>query len=277
MASKGWFITGASRGLGRIWASAAAERGDHVVATARDVAALDDLVAAYPDRVHALALDVTDRVGGFAAVAEAKQILGSLDVVVNNAGFGLFGVIEEITEEQARQQIETNVFGALWVTQAALPIMREQGSGHLLQVSSIGGVHAFPGLGLYHASKWALEGFSQALAAEVAGFGIRVTLIEPTGYATDWAFGSAVRAEEIPAYADLREQVMAARAKVVADRGNPAATAPVILQLVDMPEPPLRLFLGEGPHEMIVAEYDKRLAEWDQYDELSRSAHRMPS
>lgn len=275
--SKGWFITGASRGLGRIWASAAAERGDHVVATARDVTALDDLVAAYPDRVHALALDVTDRARAFAAVAEAKEILGSLDVVVNNAGYGLFGVIEEVTEEQARQQIETNVFGALWVTQAALPFMREQGSGHLLQVSSIGGVHAFPGLGLYHASKWALEGFSQALAAEVAEFGIRVTLIEPTGYATDWAFGSAVRAEENPAYADLREKVMAARAKVVADRGNPEATAPVILQLVDMPEPPLRLFLGEGPHEMIVAEYAKRLAEWDQYDELSRSAHRLPS
>jgi len=273
--SKGWFITGASRGLGRIWATAAAERGDHVVATARDVATLADLLVQYPDRLHALPLDVTDREAAFAAVASAKEILGSLDVVVNNAGFGLFGVIEEVTEEQARQQIETNVFGALWVTQAALPIMREQRSGHLLQVSSIGGVHAFPGLGLYHASKWALEGLSQALAAEVAAFGIHVTLIEPTGYATDWAFGSAVRAEENPAYAELREQVMAARAKVVADRGNPAATAPVILQLVDMDNPPLRLFLGEGPHEMIVAEYSKRLAEWDQYDELSRSAHRL--
>lgn len=277
MAAKGWFITGASRGLGRIWATAAAERGDHVVATARDASALDDLVAAYPERVHALALDVTDRNAAFAVLAQAKELLGSLDVVVNNAGFGLFGVVEEVTEEQARQQIETNVFGALWVTQAALPIMREQGSGHLLQVSSIGGVHAFPGLGLYHASKWALEGFSQALAAEVAEFGIHVTLIEPTGYATDWAFGSAVRAEENPAYADLREKVMAARAKVVADRGNPAATAPVILELVDMDTPPLRLFLGEGPHEMIVAEYAQRLAEWDQYDELSRSAHRLPS
>ena len=177
--SKGWFITGASRGLGRIWATAAAERGDNVVATARDVATLADLLVQYPDRLHALPLDVTDREAAFAAVASAKEILGSLDVVVNNAGFGLFGVIEEVTEEQARQQIETNVFGALWVTQAALPIMREQRSGHLLQVSSIGGVHAFPGLGLYHASKWALEGLSQALAAEVAAFGIHVTLIEP--------------------------------------------------------------------------------------------------
>ena len=275
--SKGWFITGASRGFGRIWAQAAAERGDTVVATARDASVLDDLVAAHPGRVHALQLDVTDHDAAFAAVQQAKALLGSLDVVVNNAGFGLFGAIEEVTEEQARQQIETNVFGALWVTQAALPIMREQGSGHILQVSSIGGVHAFPGLGLYHASKWALEGFSQALAAEVAAFGIKVTLVEPTGYATDWAFGSAMRAEENPAYAELRERILAARAAVVADRGVPEATAPVILQLVDMDAPPLRLFLGEGPHDMIVAEYAKRLAEWDQYDALSRSAHRLPS
>jgi len=158
-----------------------------------------------------------------------------------------------------------------------LPILREQGSGHILQVSSIGGVHAFPGLGLYHASKWALEGFSQSLAAEVAEFGIHVTLIEPTGYATDWAFGSAVRSEPIPDYDDFRERALAARAKVVADRGDPAATAPVILELIDMADPPLRLFLGEGPHDMIKVEYAARLAEWEQYDELSRSAHRLPS
>lgn len=274
--AKGWFITGASRGFGRIWAEAAAARGDFVVATARDASTLDDLVAAYPDRVHALTLDVTDRAAAFAAVQQAKALLGSLDVVANNAGYGLFGAIEEITEEQARQQIETNVFGALWVTQAALPIMRAQGSGHIIQVSSIGGVHAFPGLGLYHASKWALEGFSQALAAEVADFGVRVTLVEPTGYATDWAFGSAVRAEPIADYDPLRERILEARARVVADRGDPAATAPVILELVDMDTPPLRLFLGEGPHEMIKVEYAARLAEWERFDDLSRSAHRLP-
>jgi NAD(P)-dependent dehydrogenase (short-subunit alcohol dehydrogenase family) len=183
--------------------------------------------------------------------------------------------VEEISEEQARQQVETNVFGALWVTQAALPLLREQGSGRILQVSSIGGVHAFPGLGLYHASKWALEGFSQSLAAEARQFGIFVTLVEPTGYSTDWAFGSAMRADPIAAYDEFRERSLAARAKVVADRGDPLATAPVILELADMPDPPLRLFLGEGPHTMIKAEYAARLAEWEAYDDLSRSAHRI--
>ena len=118
---------------------------------------------------------------------QAHEHFGRLDVVVNNAGYGLFGTIEEVTEEQARAQIETNLFGALWVTKAALPILREQGSGHIIQVSSIGGVNAFPMLGLYHASKWGLEGFSQSLAAEVAGFGIKVTIVEPGGYWTDWA------------------------------------------------------------------------------------------
>jgi len=275
--SKGWFVTGASRGFGRIWTEAALARGDRVVATARDAASLTELVDANPDTALAIRLDVTDRAGAFDAAAAAREFLGRIDVVVNNAGFGLFGMVEEITEQQARQQIETNVFGALWVTQAVLPILREQGSGHILQVSSIGGVHAFPGLGLYHASKWALEGFSQSLAAEVAEFGIHVTLIEPTGYATDWAFGSAVRSEPIPDYDDFRERALAARAKVVADRGDPAATAPVILELIDMADPPLRLFLGEGPHDMIKVEYAARLAEWEQYDELSRSAHRLPS
>jgi len=275
--SKGWFVTGASRGFGRIWTEAALARGDRVVATARDASSLTELVDAYPDTALAIRLDVTDRAGAFDAAAAAREFLGRIDVVVNNAGFGLFGMVEEITEQQARQQIETNVFGALWVTQAVLPNLREQGSGHILQVSSIGGVHAFPGLGLYHASKWALEGFSQSLAAEVAEFGIHVTLIEPTGYATDWAFGSAVRSEPIPDYEDFRERALAARAKVVADRGDPAATAPVILELVDMADPPLRLFLGEGPHDMIKVEYAARLAEWEQYDELSRSAHRLPS
>jgi NAD(P)-dependent dehydrogenase (short-subunit alcohol dehydrogenase family) len=272
--SKGWFVTGASRGFGRIWTEAALARGDRVVATARDVATLADFAADYPDSVLPVRLDVTDRVAVNAAVARADEYLDSLDVVVNNAGFGLFGMVEEVSEEQARQQIETNVFGALWVTQAVLPILRSQGSGRILQVSSIGGVHAFPGLGLYHASKWALEGFSQALAAEVAEFGIRVTLIEPTGYATDWAFGSAMRAEPLTAYDGVRERALAARAKVVADRGEPEATAPVILELVDMDDPPLRLFLGEGPHDMIKVEYAARLAEWERYDALSRSAHR---
>jgi NAD(P)-dependent dehydrogenase (short-subunit alcohol dehydrogenase family) len=220
-------------------------------------------------------MDVTDTAAVTRGVAEAVAFLPSLDVVVNNAGYGLFGMLEEITEEQARQQMETNLFGALWVTQAVLPTMREQGSGHIIQVSSIGGVHAFPGLGLYHASKWALEAFSQSLAREVASMGIHVTLVEPTGYATDWAFSSAVRAEPNPAYDEVREAVAASRAKVAENRGDPEATAAAILTIVDLDEPPLRFFLGDGPHDMIRAEYQARLDEWAKYEELSRSAHRL--
>ncbi len=270
---KGWFVTGSSRGFGRVWTQAALERGDRVVATARDVSALDGLVEAFGENVLPLSLDVTDRSAAFEAMARAKEFLGSLDIVVNNAGYGLFGMVEEISEAEARAQLETNVLGALWVTQAALPVMREQRSGHILQVSSIGGVHAFPGLGLYNASKWALEGFSQSLAGEVGGFGITVTLVEPTGYATDWAFGSAVRAEPMTEYDDFREEMLQARAQVVADRGDPSASAAAILALVDMAEPPLRLFLGKGPLDMIRAEYAQRLEVWEAFDELSRQAH----
>ena len=172
-------------------------RGDSVAATARDAGTLADLVDKYGDHVAAIKLDVTDKAAVDAAVAEAHQRFGRLDVVINNAGYGQFGAIEEVSEQEARAQIETNVFGALWVTQAALPIMRAQGSGHIIQISSIGGVNAFPSLGLYHASKWALEGFSQALSLEVAEFGIHVTLVEPAGFSTDWGGASAKVAKPI--------------------------------------------------------------------------------
>ena len=205
VSSKTWFITGTSRGFGREWAEAALERGDSVAATARDAGSLDALVAAYGDRVLPIALDVTDREAAFAAVQQAHERFGRLDVVVNNAGYGQFGMVEELSEAEARDQIETNLFGALWVTQAALPYLRAQGSGHILQVSSIGGISAFPTVGIYHASKWALEGISQALAQEVAGFGIKVTLIEPGGFSTDWGGSSAGHATPIAAYDGVRE------------------------------------------------------------------------
>lgn len=176
MTDKVWFITGSSKGFGRVWAEAALARGDRVAATARDAGTLADLVEKYGDKVAAMKLDVTDKHAVDAAVAEAHRRFGRLDVVVNNAGYGHFGAIEEVTEQEARDQIETNVFGALWVTQAVLPVMRAQRSGHIIQISSIGGVNAFASLGLYHASKWALEAFSQSLSLEVAGFGIHVTL-----------------------------------------------------------------------------------------------------
>jgi NAD(P)-dependent dehydrogenase (short-subunit alcohol dehydrogenase family) len=269
-----WFITGTSRGFGRVWAEAALARGDKVAATARDVKSLAPLVDRYADRIATIALDVTDRAAVFRAVAQAHERFGRLDVAVNNAGYGLFGAIEEISEANARAQIETNLFGALWVTQAVLPLMRAQGSGHILQVSSIGGVNAFPTVGLYHASKWGLEGFSQALATEVAGFGIKVTLVEPGGYATDWGGSSAVRSGEMPAYAAARAGIASLRGSF--KPGDPQATAAAILKLVDAAEPPLRLFLGTTGLPMTRAEYAKRLQVWEQWNDVAVAAQGDP-
>jgi NAD(P)-dependent dehydrogenase (short-subunit alcohol dehydrogenase family) len=271
--AKVWFITGTSKGFGRIWAEAALERGDQVVATARNVDSIAGLADEHGDAVLALPLDVTDKAAVDAAIAVAHERFGRLDVVVNNAGYGLFGAIEEVSEEQARAQIETNLFGALWVTKAALPILREQGSGHIIQVSSIGGVQAFPTVGLYHASKWGLEAFSQSLASEVAGFGIKVTIVEPTGYTTDWSGPSAVRAERLAAYEPMWEQVNAAFGVVRTHRGDPRATGPAILEIVDAEDPPLRVFFGDGPLDIIREEYARRIALWEQWAELSVRAH----
>ena len=269
--SKVWFITGTSRGFGREWAQAALERGDRVAGTARDLATLDELVKQYPETFLPLELDVTDRDADFAAVRRAAERFGRLDVVVNNAGYGHFGMIEELTEDEIRAQLETNVFGALWVTQAALPILREQGSGHILQVSSIGGISAFPGIGAYHASKWALEGFSQALAQEVARFGIHVTLIEPGGFSTDWAGPSAKRSAELPAYAEAWAADRARRVSM--NRGNPATTSTAIFKVVDAQEPPLRIFLGRTPLQTAEADYASRLTTWREWQDVAVAAH----
>jgi NAD(P)-dependent dehydrogenase (short-subunit alcohol dehydrogenase family) len=270
MSPKVWFITGTSKGFGRVWAEAALARGDQVAATARNIDTLSSLTQRYGKQVAALKLDVTDKSEVDAAIAETHERFGRLDVVVNNAGYGLFGTIEEIKEKEARAQIETNLFGALWVTQAALPIMRAQGSGHIIQVSSIGGVNAFPTIGLYHASKWALEGFSQALAAEVAAFGIKVTIVEPGGYATDWGGSSAIRATAIPAYDPARAAIAAFRTKSVP--GDPEATGPAILKLVDAQDPPLRIFFGSGGLPMTRAEYGRRIETWEKWNALSVEA-----
>jgi NAD(P)-dependent dehydrogenase (short-subunit alcohol dehydrogenase family) len=272
--SKVWFITGTSKGFGRIWAEAALGRGDRVVATARNADTLTPLVETYGDLVLPLALDVQDKAAIDAAVKQAHAHFGRLDVVVNNAGYGLFGTIEEVTEEQARDQVETNLFGPLWVTKAVLPILREQGSGHIIQVSTIGGVNAFPGIGMYHASKWGLEGFTQALAGEVAAFGIKVTLVEPAGYSTDWRGPSATVADPMPEYDEIRNY-RAARANEGGELwvpGDPEATGPAILELVDADEPPLRTFFGTGTLDMIRDEYAKRLDVWEQWDHLAVSA-----
>jgi NAD(P)-dependent dehydrogenase (short-subunit alcohol dehydrogenase family) len=271
--SKVWFITGTSKGFGRIWAQAALERGDRVVATARNIDTLSELVEQYSDNVLALALDVTDKAAVDTAVATGFDHFGRLDVVVNNAGYGQFGAIEELTEQEARDQFETNLFGALWVTQAVLPKLREQGSGHILQVSSVGGVNAFPTIGIYNASKWALEAMSQALAGEVAGFGIHVTIVEPGGFATDWGGPSAAHATPIAEYDGMRNVLRQWFSERAGTPGDPEATGPAILAIVDADEPPLRFFLGRGPLEMTRAEYAARIAMWEQWDEVSLNAH----
>src|SRR6195952_4683939 len=184
--SKVIFITGASRGFGKLWAQAFLERGDKVAATARNLTALKDLADKYGDSLLPLQLELNDRAAGFAAVQKVKARFGRIDVLINNAGFGLFGAIEETTEAQARLQMETNFFGLLWMTQAVLPVMREQKSGHIIQLSSILGLTTLPVLGLYNASKFAVEGLSETLATEVKSQGISVTLVEPNGFSTDW-------------------------------------------------------------------------------------------
>ena len=269
MTQKIWFITGTSRGFGREWAIAALERGDKVAATARDVSSLDDLVARFGDAILPIRLDVTDRSADFAAVARAHEVFGRLDVVVNNAGYGQFGLIEELSEKEVRDQFETNLFGAVWITQAALPFLRAQKSGHIIQVSSIGGVSAFPNIGIYNSSKWALEGFSQALAAEIAGFGIHVTLVEPGGFATDWAGDSAKRAEPLEAYSAMHEAAAEARRARLGTPGDPAASAVAILKVVDAAEPPLRIFFGDHGFGIVVPDYESRLALWEQWRDVS--------
>ena len=272
MTSKTWFITGASRGFGREWAIAALERGDSVAATARDTSTLDDLAAKYGDKLLPVQLDVTDRAADFAAVKQAHEHFGRLDVVVNNAGYGQFGLVEELSEADARDQIETNLFGALWVTQAALPFLRSQGSGHILQVSSIGGISAFPYVGIYHASKWALEGISQSLAQEVADFGIKVTLIEPGGFSTDWSGSSSRTAEPLADYDGFREKMFAARKARNAAPGDPQASASAVLKIVDAENPPLRVFFGDGPLKIATADYESRLATWREWEPVSIEA-----
>ncbi|GAA0246400.1 SDR family NAD(P)-dependent oxidoreductase [Cryptosporangium japonicum] len=264
--SKTWFITGTSSGFGRLWAEAALERGDRVAATARDTDTLTELVSRFPDTALPLELDVTDREGVFAAVDTAVWRFGRLDVVVNNAGYGHFGMVEELTERELRQQVETNFFGAVWVTQAVLPVLRRQGSGHILQVTSEGGVRAFPGIGAYHASKWALEGLSEALAPEVAGFGIHVTCVEPGPYATDWLSRGSRHSAQLPDYAQTHADT-AADFEV----GEAAATAPAILALVDAAEPPRRILLGKS-FPAIEAIYQERLRTWRDWQPVSLAA-----
>ena len=226
----------------------------------------------YGDRILAIELDVNDRDADFVAVAQAHEHFAGLDIVVNNAGFGQFGMVEELSESQLRDQIETNLFGALWITQAALPFLRKQGSGHIIQVSSIGGISAFPGIGAYHASKWALEGISQSLAAGgQADIGIHVTLIEPGGFSTDWGGSSAKHADQLDAYDGVREAGEKRRSGN--DPGDPEASAEALLKIVDADEPPLRAFFGKAPLSIAEQDYEGRLASWREWQPVAELAH----
>ncbi|MFV0129287.1 oxidoreductase [Streptomyces sp. HMX112] len=268
-----WFVTGASRGLGRAVTEAVLDAGDTVVATARRTAALDDLVERFGERVVPMALDVTDRAAVFATVAEAAERAGRIDVVLNNAGYGLSGAVEEVSEQQVREQFDVNLFGALWVTQAALPVMRRQGAGHLLQMSSIAGVTTYPNLGMYCASKWALEAVGETLAQEVAGFGIRVTLVEAGEFRTDWSAGSMVRATPKSAYdavlAKRRHGLSGAYAHL--QPGDPRRAGEALLELVAAEKPPLRVLLGAGAADLAPRVLKDRLAEWEEWDALART------
>jgi len=269
--SKTIFITGASRGFGKIWAEAFLKRGDQVAATARNVDSLKDLVAKYGKSILPIQLDVNNRADCFAAVKKATAHFGKIDVLINNAGYGLVGAIEEASEKEARDQIETNVFGVLWTTQAVLPVMRKQKSGHIIQVSSVLGVATLPVLGIYNASKFAVEGLSETLATEVKGFGIHVTIIEPNGYATDWFGSSATRSAVMEEYEPVKQAFQAGLSDDAF--GVPEATVDAVLKLVDSSTPPLRLFLGKVALPWVKQVFQDRLATWEEWQEVATAAH----
>jgi NAD(P)-dependent dehydrogenase (short-subunit alcohol dehydrogenase family) len=269
-----WLITGSSRGFGRSIAEAALERGDRVVATARTPEQLDDLAVTYGPNVLTTALNVTDSRAAKGAVQAAIDTFGSLDVVVNNAGYAESAPIEEMSERSFRDQIETNLFGVVNVTRAALPVFHRQHSGHFLQFSSIGGrVGGTPGMGAYQTAKFAVEGFSEVLHAEVAPLGIKVTIVEPGGFRTDWG-GSSMGTSTVGA--DYDETVGAMNryreATVTTWRGDPGRAANILLDVVDLDQPPLRLLLGDGAVQSADKASRERAAEAERWAEVSRSA-----
>lgn len=262
MTQRLWFITGAGRGLGRAFAEAALAQGDRVVATIRREGVLDDLVKEYCDRLVPRLLDVAVRADVVRVVDEVVATVGTPDVVVNNAGYGLVGALEELSEEEIRAQFDVNLFGAVWVTQAVLPHLRARGSGRIVQVSSVGAVGHLPLFGAYNATKWALEGLSAGLADEVVPLGIGVHLLQLGGFATDWAGSSMQFTTADPAYNDARtailgmpgypttEMVEAAAAEPSMDE-SPRAAAEALLAFLAEPEPPLRKVIGTGALDMV--------------------------
>ncbi|WP_309616031.1 SDR family NAD(P)-dependent oxidoreductase [Salinibacterium sp.] len=272
--AKTWLITGSSRGFGAELSKAVLDSGDYLMATARRPEQLVELVARYGAQVRTMALDVTDVPSAEAAVASAVQEFGSLDVVVNNAGYANSSSIEETTDGDFRGQIEANLFGTINVTKAALPIMRAQRSGIIVQFSSVGGrVGGTPGMGAYQAAKFAVEGFSEVLANEVRPFGVKVMLVEPGAFRTDWQ-GSSMKLN--PVGADYEETVGALNRYRAANAsnqpGDPARAAHVIVETIGGHELPMRLVLGAGAVAMIRTAADIRAAETEKWAAVSASA-----
>ncbi|WP_432881441.1 oxidoreductase [Kribbella sp. CA-245084] len=245
--NKIWLITGSSRGLGRALTEAVLAAGDRVVATARTPEQLDDLVAKHGEQIRAVALDVTDATAARAAVQTALDTFGGLDVVANNAGYANSASIEETPDDDFRAQIETNLFGVVNVTKAALPVFREQKSGHFLQFSSVGGrVGGTPGMGAYQTAKFAVEGFSEVLSNEVRPFGVKVTIVEPGAFRTDWGGSSMQLAEVHPDYDSTVGELNRYRLETDGKQpGDPAKAAEAILHIANLDNPPLRLLLGK--------------------------------
>ncbi|MEV7814519.1 oxidoreductase [Streptomyces flaveolus] len=268
-----WLITGSSRGLGRTLAETVLADGHNVVATARRTEPLSHLTEQYGDRVRLVPLDVTDSAAAERAVRAAVQAFGGLDVVVNNAGYADMAAVEDMSEQMFRDQIEANLFGVVNVSRAALPVLREQGAGHIIQISSVGGRVGVPGLSAYQAAKWAVGGFSEVLAQEVAPLGIKVTVVEPGGMRTDWA-GSSM---ETPPVSEPYRQVVggtiaAIRAADGNQPGDPDRISRILLDVVESEEPPLRLLLGKDAVAVAQRMADRLAAEDARWREVSESA-----
>ncbi|GCF11529.1 oxidoreductase [Dictyobacter arantiisoli] len=271
--SKVWFITGSSRGLGRNLAEAVLAHGDRLVATARNPQQLSDLVAQYGEQIRAIALDVTNPEQARNAIASAVAAFGRLDVVVNNAGYGNVASIEEASEEDWRAQVETNLWGVINVTRAALPILRKQRSGHFVQISSIGGRTGSAGLGPYQTSKWAVEGFSEVLSREIMPLGIKVTLVEPGSFRTDWGGTSMSFTEPGEDYRRTLQGHLDYHQQAGNEPGNPAKAAQAIITIVNEEKPPLRLLLGKDAVQIARSVDQAKLAETERWEKLSTSTN----
>jgi NAD(P)-dependent dehydrogenase (short-subunit alcohol dehydrogenase family) len=265
-----WLITGSSRGLGRALAEAVLDAGHNVVATARRPEQVQELVDRHPDRARAVALDVTDRAAAASAVQAAVDAFGRLDVLVNNAGYANVSSIEDFDEADFRAQLETNLWGVINVTRAALPVLREQGFGHVIQISSVGGRVTSAGIGPYQTAKWAVEGFSGVLAKEVAPLGIKVTIVEPGGFRTDWA-GSSMTVQAFHAAYEQTVGLMNRYREAAVALGDPAKGAQAILKIASVPEPPLRLLLGSDAFKIAREADEDKISSDEAWKDLTLS------